>query len=103
MKKISTVAIATVLSFIAYGQDSTVQMFGKIVDANKNPIANVKIVLKGTKYETMTNGEGHYFFMIPAKKGVLVYSHSGYETKENKFTGTPQASDLYLVSAKKEQ
>ena len=56
MKKISTVAIATVLSFIAYGQDSTVQMFGKIVDANKNPIENVKIVLKGTKYETMTNG-----------------------------------------------
>ena len=64
MKKISIVAIATLLSIIAFGQDRTVQMFGKILDENKNPIANVKIVLKGTKYETVTNSEGQYFFMI---------------------------------------
>ena len=103
MKKISLVAIATILFIIAFGQDSTVQMFGKISDANENPIANVKIVLKGTKSETMTNGEGHYFFMLPAKKGVLVYSHSGYETTERNFTGTPQATDLYLIAEKKKK
>lgn len=101
MKKISIVAIATIISVIAFGQDSTVQMFGKILNESNEPIAKVKVVLKGTRFETMSNGEGHYFFMLPAKKGVLVYSHSGYETKENKFTGTPQATDLYLIAEKK--
>jgi hypothetical protein len=103
MKKISLVTIATILSVIAFGQDSTVQMFGKILDKNKNPIANVKIVLKGTTYQTVTNGEGHYFFMLPAKKGILIYSHPGYNTKESPFTGTPQATDLLLIAEKKKR
>jgi hypothetical protein len=101
MKKISIVAIATIISAIAFGQNSTVQMFGKILNENNEPIANVKVALKGTKFETITNGGGHYSFMLPAKKGVLVYSHSGYETKESQFTGTPQATDLYLIAKKK--
>lgn len=103
MKKISVVAFATIISAIAFGQDSTVQMFGKILKENNEPIANVKVVLKGTKYETITNGEGRYFFMLPAKKGVLVYSCPGYKTKESNFTGTPQATDLYLIPEKKKK
>jgi hypothetical protein len=103
MKKTSIIAVAILVSAIAFGQDSTVQMFGKIINENNQPIANVKVALKGTKYETRSNGEGQYFFMLPAKKGILVYSHSGYETKENQFTGTPQATDLYLIAEKKKK
>jgi hypothetical protein len=103
MKKICIAVIATIISAIAFGQDSTVQMFGKILDEDNSPIANVKIVLKGTKYETVTNGKGQYFFMLPAKKGVLIYSHPDYKTKEGQFTGTPQATDLRLIVEKKKR
>ena len=100
MKKLCLSACASIFSIVAFSQDSTVQMFGKIFDKNMNPIENVTVVLKGTKFKTTTNGEGSYFLMLPAHKGVLVYSHAGYATKENHFTGTPQATDLILIEEK---
>ena len=78
-------------------------MFGKIFDKNMKPIENVTVLLKGTKFKTTTNGEGSYFIMLPARKGVLIFSHIGYETKENHFTGTPQATDLILIEKGKKK
>ena len=101
MKKITIIAIITLIATIAFGQENSVKVFGKILSENNKPIAHVKVILKGTKYETMTNGEGKYSFMLPATKGVLVYSHLGYVAKETQFTGTPQATDLYLVAKNK--
>lgn len=85
-----------IISVIGFAQDQTVEMFGKIFDKDMKPIANVKVKLKGTKFRTLTNGDGSYFFKLPSKKGILVYSHKKYRTKETEFTGTPQASDLIL-------
>ena len=75
-------------------------MFGKIFDKNMNPIENVVVMLKGTKFKTTTNGKGSYFLMLPARKGVLIFTHTGYQPKENHFTGKPQATDLILIEEK---
>ena len=103
MKKIRLFAVAAMFSTVAIAQDSTVQMFGKIFNKKLEPIENVTVVLRGTKYKATTNEEGRYFFMLPAKKGTLIYSHEGYKTKENKFTGTPQATDLILIDEKEKR
>jgi hypothetical protein len=100
MKKMTLSFLVIGLSFIALGQKGKVQMFGKILDKDMKPIANVSVVLKGTKYKTTTNGEGVYSFNLPPKKGTVIFSHEGYATKESEFTGTPQATDLVLVEDK---
>jgi predicted small secreted protein len=103
MKKISLVVAAAMLAAFAFAQDNTVQVFGKVFDKDMKPIENVTIALKNTKFKTITNGEGSYFFMLPTQKGILVFSRAGYQIKENKFTGTPQATDLILSADKKKK
>ena len=103
MKKIGLALTAAMLGAVAIAQDNTVQVFGKVFDKDMKPIENVTIVLKNTKFKTKTNGEGSYFFMLPARKGILIFSHAGYEIKENQFTGTPQVTDLILSAEKKKK
>ena len=100
MKKITITLLAVIISALAVAQNKTVEMFGKILDKDMKPIANVIVTLKGTKFKTVTNGEGNYHFMLPAKKGSIVYSRQGYIKKETTFTGTPQATDLTLEEVK---
>ena len=89
-----------VLTISANSQDSIVQMFGKVIDITNKPIEKVIVILKGTNFKTTTNVEGRYFFMLPARRGTIVYSLAGYGTKEIPFTGTPQANDILLHKSK---
>jgi hypothetical protein len=97
MKKIIFEAFTTFLCLTTFSQDSAkVQMFGKVLDVNNKPVKNVTVILKGTDLNTTTNWDGTYFFMLPARKGMIVYYHEGYAKKEIAFTGTPQANDILL-------
>lgn len=101
MKKLSLALLAVSIIAIAFSQDHKVQMFGKIIDENQKPIAKVTIELRDTEFKTETDDAGKYFVMLPAKKGILVYSCKGYKTKKLEFTGTAQANDLILEAEKK--
>jgi hypothetical protein len=95
--------MSTCLSFAAIGQAKNVEMFGKIMDHDMKPIPNVTIALKGTGFKTKTDSLGHYKFILPPSEGKLIYSHADYVTREEKFTGTPQATDLILVAKKQDK
>ncbi len=100
MKSICLYIMSICLSVGAIGQTRNVEMFGKIMDHDMRPIPNVTIALKGTEFKTKTDSLGQYKFMLPPTEGKLIYSHPDYITKEEKFTGTPQATDLILVVKK---
>ncbi len=54
---------------------------GVVVDENKEPIAGVDVLIKGTQKETTTNSDGK--FTIDARQGdVLIVSIFGYKSKE---------------------
>jgi TonB-linked SusC/RagA family outer membrane protein len=56
---------------------------GKIVDSLNNPIQGVSVVIKGTKYGTITNDEGQFSLKIPQERPVVfVISAVGYKTME---------------------
>ena len=100
MKTICMYILSIGFSFAAIGQTKKVEMFGKIMDHDMKPIPNVTIALKGTEFITKTDSLGYYKFMLPPSAGKLIYSHTDYITREEKFTGTPQATDLILVAKK---
>jgi TonB-linked SusC/RagA family outer membrane protein len=59
---------------------------GTVQDENKQPLAGVSVVVKGTQRGTSTVNNGS--FLIQANMGeVLQFSMIGYKTKEEKITG----------------
>jgi len=47
---------------------------GKVTDDKGNPLANVSVVLKGTKTGTITDDNGSYSIRVPANVNTLVFS-----------------------------
>lgn len=76
--------------------ESTVFMIsGKVVDDSGAPLPGCSIVLKGTNYGTVTNGDGTFSFPHELKEGdILIFSFIGYQSKEYVVTGA--ISDLVI-------
>ena len=54
---------------------------GKVSDS-KSPLANTTILVKGKQLYATSKADGSFSIKVPGKKAVLVFSYSGYETKE---------------------
>ena len=68
---------------------------GRVTDEDDGPIANVSVVIKGTKMGTVTDNRG--IFSIEAGVGnVLVFSSISYETKEIKINSASVIIKLSL-------
>jgi outer membrane receptor protein involved in Fe transport len=66
-----------------------------VIDDEENPIANVSVVVKGTKTGSETDRYGN--FSVAANMGnVLIFSSVSYETREVKITGTSLQIKLVL-------
>lgn len=78
--KLFLVAMATLVTALAYGQDITVK--GVVSDAtNGDAVPFAAIQLKGTSTGTSTDADGQYVIKVPSN-GTLVFTSVGYETKE---------------------
>lgn len=66
---------------------------GKVVDINGNPIPGVSIMVKGTKKSTLTNGEG-IFAIAAAQNEILVFSMIGFTSQE---IGISTGSDIVVT------
>jgi TonB-linked SusC/RagA family outer membrane protein len=57
---------------------------GRVVDENKNGLANINVQLKGTSLGTATNARGYFSLNIPddQKNGVLYFSSIGFTPQE---------------------
>jgi TonB-linked SusC/RagA family outer membrane protein len=59
-----------------------VYISGVVKDNNGDVLPGVSIRLKGSNSVTQTNGNGAFKFSIPELKGILVFSYTGFVTKE---------------------
>lgn len=55
---------------------------GKIIDEDGNPLPGASIKLKGNEKGTATDANGNFNFQVPDNKGVLIISFIGYQTRE---------------------
>lgn len=69
-----------VLSFIKI-------VHGTVTDEQGDPLGAVTVSIRGTTQSTTTNSKGEYELKEVPDKGVLVFSHIGYETVVEKISG----------------
>lgn len=75
-----------ILLFFSYAAISQVQVTGKVIDENQEPLPGVNIIVKGTINGTVTDFEGNYTISAPAD-AVLVFSFIGYNDEEQVIGG----------------
>jgi len=74
-------------------QEKTVT--GKVTDESGSPVANVSVIVKGTKIGTMTKADGSFVINIPSTATTLVFSSVSYET-QNVTIGTSSIIEVKL-------
>src|SRR5881275_2052655 len=72
MRKLLLLFAAVVLSVCQLWAQRTI--IGKVVDDKGNPMANVSVVIKGTKTGTVTKIDGSYSIVVPASATTLIFS-----------------------------
>lgn len=84
MKLINLLLFMTVLS--AFGSDFTgdqqKQISGVVTGIDKNPLAGVSVVVKGTTIGTLTDANGKFTLSIPPSAKTLVFSFIGLQSQE---------------------
>lgn len=67
-------------------QQQKIHIKGKVTDKKGKPMPGVTVKLEGVSMGTATNVNGEFNMDLPVKKGVLIFSFIGYETKKVSFT-----------------
>ncbi len=57
---------------------------GVVKDATGNAIESVSVMVKGNSTGTTTDANGHYSIEVPNQKAILVFSYTGYISKEER-------------------
>ena len=68
---------------------------GKVVDNNNEPLIGASIFVQGTTVGTVTDVDGSYSLEVPQGSNVLVFSYTGYSSKEITI-GTSNVIDITL-------
>ena len=63
-----------------------IEIKGRVVNENGEPMEGVSVVIKGTKQGTVTNKNGEFVLELDAYPAVLVFSSVGYEDWEKEIT-----------------
>jgi len=72
------------LILLASGKIAAQNITGTVVDAQKEPIPGVSVVVKGTSSGTATDGQGNFELNVPdASTKTLVFSFLGYKSQES--------------------
>lgn len=65
---------------------------GKVVDEAGNPLIGVTVAVKGTTVGASTDANGMFRLNAPDGNGTLVFSYTGYDTKEEAIGGRSDVS-----------
>lgn len=79
----STVHISTVNSHRQIQQQTT--LTGVVVDTAGRAIEGATIAIKGTRTQVMTDAEGRFSLQTAASSGILIITHIGHQTVEQRF------------------
>ena len=85
----TTLLLVLTLGSLAFGQDGTIKVAGKVTDANtKDGLIGVSVQVKGKVIGTITDGDGKFEFnTTTAPPFTLVVTSVGYETQEVAVSG----------------
>ena len=61
---------------------SEFRVSGVVKTSSGEPLPGVSVILKGTKSGASTNSKGEYSLMMPDGDGTLIFSFTGFETRE---------------------
>lgn len=97
--KWKTICLFVSLNLIVACTFGQVRITGKINGANEIAAESVTVLVKGTKFGTITDGTGNYSLNASLKEGgySLVFAGVGFKTKEIAFT--VGAAKSYLIDA----
>ncbi len=73
---------ASIVSNVPVLTGTFLEIRGRVLDDNGNPLTNASVVIKGTQKGTTTNTTGEFSIDVPDKKTILIISFTGYETQE---------------------
>ncbi len=80
MKRLSLVLTLLLFSVASLVAQRTIT--GKVVDDQNEPLIGASILVKGTSTGTVTDIDGSYSIAVPAGSNVLIFSYTGYTSKE---------------------
>ncbi len=82
MKPYFVTLAALLVCTVAFAQDISITVTGKVTDAEDGqPVPFASVHLEGTMIGVSTDSEGNYIITIP-EDGILVFSSIGYKSKE---------------------
>jgi len=91
---ISIISITT----IAYSQEKTFSVFGKVIDSTSRlPLSGTSIFAQNTTQGTVSNSEGKFFIRLPNGGYDLVISYTGYDKKILRISHTQILTDTIIV------
>ncbi|MCW3089004.1 MAG: TonB-dependent receptor plug [Ferruginibacter sp.] len=64
-----------------------ITLSGKVTDSKNIPLEGVSVFIKGTKRGVVTDAQGFYTIKNAPEKGTLLFTYSGYSTKEINIQG----------------
>lgn len=67
--------------------DNVVNVTGKVLNENGQPVVGATVLIKGTKTGVQTDEEGVFRINLPPDRQILVISYVGYETEEINVAG----------------
>lgn len=94
MKHCTLFLLLVFTSLVTWAQS---RVTGKVTDANNNPVEGVSIQVKGSSRGTTSLANGTYAITAP-NGATLVFSSTGYATKELKVTGATVDVTLAVTS-----
>lgn len=73
-----------ITAFQAFAASAPIEVSGRVVDGQGNPLFGATITVKGSSVATSSNADGYFTLNNVAENAILVISFSGYASKEIK-------------------
>ncbi|MGB2127874.1 MAG: SusC/RagA family TonB-linked outer membrane protein [Flavicella sp.] len=80
MKKSNIVSFLFILPFLLFSQSK--EITGTVLDENNSPLPGVNITIKDMMVGTSSDFDGNFILKVPENAKTLVFSYTGYLTKE---------------------
>ncbi|MEJ7828701.1 MAG: SusC/RagA family TonB-linked outer membrane protein [Segetibacter sp.] len=87
MKMIVLIILAICLNASAKGLPPPINIKGKVSDAKGESLADVSVLIKGTKLGTRTDKSGEFTLVAPDANSILLFSSINYATQEVSLNG----------------
>lgn len=83
MKRLTLVLVLALSTMaMAFAQQNTKLINGKVQDDAGEPLIGATILAKGTTVGTVTDFDGNFTLDLPPEANVLIFSYTGYQTQE---------------------